>query len=185
MRWIFSLPFLLLLATATAQAENPSAWHLLSLKAESRHAGSKVWQGKFTGLNGQLYDVSGFYQAKRPTFSARAIFTKAEGKKMNWLLPITVDGGYQARLYQAEPLLGLGFGAAISLAPQTMLSLRLDNALRLGGIIREQPCYDGFRRQYHCGTGLAWLDYRHIDSDRRDNFAVPRLQLKYVRRFSF
>ncbi len=185
MRWIFSLPFLLLLAASTAQAESPSAWQLLSLKAESRHAGSKVWQGKFTGLNGQIYDVSGFYQTKRPTFSARAIFTKTDGKKINWLLPITLDGGYQARLYQAEPLLGLGFGAAISLAPQTMLSLRLDNALRMGGDIREQPCYDGFRRQYHCGTGLAWLDYRNIDSLRRDNFALPTLQVKYVRRFSF
>ncbi|MGB1464048.1 MAG: hypothetical protein ACPG8C_04620 [Parvibaculales bacterium] len=81
--------------------------------------------------------------------------------------------------------MGLGFGAAISLAPQTMLSLRLDNALRMGGDIREQPCYDGFRRQYHCGTGLAWLDYRNIDSLRRDNFALPTLQVKYVRRFSF
>ena len=137
MRWIFSLPFLLLLAAPTAQAESPSAWQLLSLKAESRHAGSKVWQGKFTGLNGEIYDVSGFNQTKRPTFSARAIFTKTDGKKINWLLPITLDGGYQARLYQAEPLLGLRFGAAISLAPQTMLSLRLDNALRMGGDIRE------------------------------------------------
>ena len=68
MRWIFSLPFLLLLTAPTAQAESPSAWQLLSLKAESRHAGSKVWQGKFTGLNGQIYDVSGFYQTKsRPS----------------------------------------------------------------------------------------------------------------------
>ena len=115
MRWIFSLPILILLAAPTAQAESPSGWRLLSLKAESRHAGSKVWQGKFTGLNGQLYDVSGFYQTKKPTFSARAIFTRTDGKKMNWLLPISLDGGYQAQLYQAEPLLGLGFGARVAI----------------------------------------------------------------------
>jgi hypothetical protein len=187
MHWLFSLLMFLLPITALAENhyESHGQWQLLSLKAESRHVGSKVWQGKFTGLNGQLYDVSGFYQTNQPTFSARAIFTKTGRKQMNWLLPIALDGGYDAKLYQAEPLLSLGFGAAMAVAPQTMLSLRLDNALRLGGDISEQPCYDGFRRQYHCGTGLAWGDYRQIDSDRRDNFALPRLTFKYVTRFSF
>ena len=104
---------------------------------------------------------------------------------MNWLLPISVDAGYEAKLYQASPFLSVGFGAAMSLDTGAMVSLRLDNALRMGGDIREQPCYDGFRRQYHCGTGLAWLDYRQIDIDRRDDFAVPSLQVKYVERFSF
>ena len=57
---------------------------------------------------------------------------------------IAVDAGYEAKLYQAAPLLSIGFGAAITLAPQSMLSMRIDNALRLGGTISEQPCYDGF-----------------------------------------
>jgi len=104
---------------------------------------------------------------------------------VTWLLPIAFDAGYEAKLYQAAPLLSIGFGAAITLAPQSMLSLRIDNALRLGGTISEQPCYDGFRRQYHCGTGMAWVDYRQIDNDRRDGFAEPSLQVKYVERFSF
>lgn len=185
MRWICSFLMMWLLSALPVHAESGNIWRLLSLQAESRHTGSKVWQGKFTGLNGQLYDVSGFYQTNKPTFSARAIFTKTGGKQINWLLPIAMDGGYQARLYQAEPLLSLGFGAAIALAPKTMISLRVDNVLLVGGKISEQPCYDGFRRQYHCGTGLAWTDYRRYDEDRRSAFALPAVQIKYVKRFSF
>jgi len=193
MRWIIALLIIMhpaALRAGDTNAPEDGAWQLLSLKAESRHAGSKVWQGKFTGLNGQLYDVSDFYQSKRASFSARAIFSKAAQRPpsyrpLTWLLPIALDAGYQARLYQAAPHVSLGFGAAIAVAPQAMVSLRVDNVLRLGGTIKEQPCYDGFRRQYHCGTGLAWVDYRQIDSDRRDSFALPRLNFKYVKRFSF
>lgn len=190
MQWVFSFSLLLLLGAPPAQADSGSMWQLLSLKAESRHAGSKVWQGKFTGLNGRIYDVADFYQSSRPSFSAKAIFSKEaqanqHQKPLTWLLPISLDGGYQARLYQAEPLLSVGFGAAVTLAPQTMVSLRVDNALRLGGAVNEQPCYDGFRRQYHCGTGLAWRDYAQLDEDRRNAFSLPSVQVKYVRRFSF
>ena len=186
-----SIPFMFMLpATMLVESGDERDWQLLSLKAESRHAASKVWNGSFTALNGHHYDVSDFYQSKQPNFSLRAIFKKTtnrprSNRPVTWLLPIAIDAGYEAKLYQAAPLLSIGFGAAITLAPQSMLSMRIDNAVRLGGDIREQPCYDGFRRQYHCGTGLAWLDYRNIDSHRRDNFALPTLQVKYVRRFSF
>lgn len=29
---------------------------------------------------------------------------------------------------------------------------------QLGGKVRERPCHDGFRRAFHCGTGLPWTD---------------------------
>jgi len=186
-----SIPFMFMLpATMLVESGDERDWQLLSLKAESRHAASKVWPGKFTSLNGQSYNVQNFYQSNQPNFSARAIFKKTAlsnraNPQVTWLLPIAFDAGYEAKLYQAAPLLSIGFGAAITLAPQSMLSLRIDNALRLGGTISEQPCYDGFRRQYHCGTGMAWVDYRQIDNDRRDGFAEPSLQVKYVERFSF
>ena len=186
-----SIPFIFMLPVTTLlEGGAPEDWQLLSLKAESRHTASKVWPGKFTSLNGHSYNVQDFYQSNQPNFSARAIFKKTAlstraNRQVTWLLPIAVDAGYEAKLYQAAPLLSIGFGAAITLAPQSMLSMRIDNALRLGGTISEQPCYDGFRRQYHCGTGMAWIDYRQIDTDRRDGFAEPSLQVKYVERFSF
>ncbi|MGB0315508.1 MAG: hypothetical protein ACPGC7_08265, partial [Parvibaculales bacterium] len=154
-----SIPFMFMLpATMLVESGDKRDWQLLSLKAESRHAASKVWNGSFTGLNGHHYDVSDFYQSKQPNFSLRAIFKKTtnrprSNRPVTWLLPIAIDAGYEAKLYQAAPLLSIGFGAAITLAPQSMLSMRIDNAVRLGGTISEQPCYDGFRRQYHCGTG--------------------------------
>ena len=186
-----SIPFMFMLpATMLVESSDKRDWQLFSLRAESRHAASKVWNGSFTGLNGQHFDVSDFYQSNQPNFSLRAIFKKTtnrprSNRPVTWLLPISVDAGYEAQLYQASPFLSVGFGAAVTLDTGAMVSLRLDNALRLGGKINEQPCFDSFKREFHCGTGLAWVDYRQIDIDRRDDFALPSLQVKYVERFSF
>lgn len=190
--FVFSVlvSFLVALSPTSAQdyeqpRKDDSHWQLLSLRAATEHAGSKVWNGKFTGLNGRKYDVSAFYKSGAPVFSAKAVLARKGHGSISWLVPLSVDNGYRAQLYQAEPLFSLGFGAAMRLAPQSMLSVRVDNALRLGGAVSEQPCYDGFRRQYHCGSGLAWTDYRSIGEDRRNAFALPTLNVKYVKRFSF
>lgn len=175
----------LILSLFIAQPAFADGWQILSLSASSEHEGSHVWSGKFTALNGRDYDASAFYTSRHQTLSAKIILARPQQNRITWLMPIALDAGYEARLYQAKPLFGLGLGAAIALSGDAMVSLRAENLMRLGGTISEQPCYDGFRRQYHCGTGLAWLDYRNIDSRRRDNFALPTLQVKYVRRFSF
>lgn len=161
------------------------AWDMLSLTAASEHQGSDVWSGKFTGLNGRSYDASAFYRPNNQPFSAKAVLTRRGSAHVTWLLPIAADAGYQARLYQAEPLLSLGTGAAIRFARHAMLSIRLDNLVRLGGDVSEQPCYDGFRRQYHCGTGVAWRDYQNSDIDRRGSYGTPAVKIKLTHRFSF
>ena len=74
-------------------------------------------------------------------------------------------------------------GAAITLAPQSMpqCALIMRFVWRYDGRTAQE---DGFRRQYYGrGTGMAWIDYRQIDTDRRDGFAEPSLQVKYVERF--
>ena len=36
-----------------------------------------------------------------------------------------------------------------------------NNAFKIGGSIKEKPCYDKFDREFHCGTGQPWVDYKH------------------------
>lgn len=176
---------LLILSLIIAQPALADDWQLLSLTAASEHNGSDVWSGKFTAINGRHYDASAFYAPTNQPFSAKLVLAKKTDRRLTWLLPLAADAGYQARLYQAEPLFALGGGAVLRLAGHSMVSLRIDNILRLGGALSEQPCYDGFRRQYHCGTGLAWRDYQASDIDRRGRFAVPQIKVKLTHRFSF
>lgn len=159
-------------------------WQVISLTASSEHLGSNVWSGKFTGLNGRNYDASSFYRPTNQPLSARLILAKPDNASgITWILPLAADTGHQAKLYQADPLLSFGGGAAVQLARHSIVSVRLDNVLRLGGDISEQPCYDTYRRQYHCGTGLAWADYKKSDIDRRGNYATPGIRINLTHRF--
>lgn len=183
MRW---LSFLLLLGLAlngtAARAEGVSLVHL---EISPYHAASKIWQGQFTGLNGRAFDTRQFYQSSRPEFSARSIWAKPVNRQLTLLLPISLDGGYKARLMQTKPLLSLGFGAAIGLGAQTMLSMRAENILRLGGQTKEQPCRDAYRRDFHCGSGMAWTDYEKSPIDRRGALNAPGFHARLVHYFSF
>ena len=161
-----------------------SDWQVLSLSAKSEHGGIAVWSGKFTAMNGRNYDASAFYTPTNQPFSVKSILAKSHTKNITWLMPLTLDAGFDARLYQAEPLLGLGTGAAIGLSDASMLSIRFDNLLRLGGGVSEQPCYDGFRRQFHCGTGMAWTDYQSSEASRR-TFGEAAIKIRFVQKFSF
>ena len=162
-----------------------SDWQLLSLQATSEHNGSDVWSGKFTGLNGRNYNTESFYTPTNQPFSAKAVFARIGNAALTWILPLGLDAGYQARLYQAAPLLTLGGGAALRIGTYSMVSLRLDNIVRLGGKISEQACYDAYRRQFHCGTGLAWTDYKNSNFDRRSSMATAHIKLRFTHRFSF
>ena len=179
--------------TSPALAGDHNDWRVLGLSAKSEHAGSKVWSGNFTAPNRRHYDASGFYAPTNQPFSAKAVLAKPDNKpgnkpsdnRVTWLLPIALDAGYRAQLYQAAPLFSLGIGAAFALPEHTMVSIRAENLLRLGGGVSEQACYDGFRRQFHCGTGLAWTDYTRHGETRRDAIALPTIKIKFIKRFSF
>lgn len=183
----FLMTFIALIGFTSAKADELylADWRILSLQAASEHNGSDVWSGKFTGLNGRNYDASVFYRPTNQPFSMKTVLAKDTAKAVTWILPIAVDAGYKARLYQADPLLTLGGGAALQVARHSMVSFRIDNILRLGGTVSEQPCYDGFRRQYHCGTGLAWRDYENSDIDRRGSLATPQIKMRFTHRFAF
>lgn len=177
--------FLILGLALTATAARAEGLSLVHLHISPYHAGSKIWQGQFTGLNGRAFNTKRFYQSSRPEFSARSIWAKPVTQQVTVLLPISLDGGYKARLMQTKPLMTFGFGAAIGLGAQTMVSLRLENILRFGGKTAEQPCRDAYRRHFHCGSGMAWTDYEQSPIDRRGVLNEPGFHARFVHRFAF
>ncbi len=164
-------------------------WQLLQLSARSQHQGSKVWSGRFHGLNGKLYNATEFYQPTRPQFSASALLAYPSLGALTWLVPISVDAGYSAKLYQARPLASLGFGAAVRLGAHSLASFRVDNILVAGGKVSEQPCFDSFRRRFHCGSGLAWTEFATTHSATKKTgggagqLSEPALHAKFVHKF--
>jgi len=61
--------------------------------------------------------------------------------------------------------------------------VRVDNLLTLGGDVHEQAFYDKYTRAFHCGTGLAWSDYRGSSLSRRDAAQQAKLKARFIYRF--
>ena len=158
---------------------------LIQLDLSPQHAASRVWHGHFTALNGAFFNTAHFYRNRDLALSASAIWAKPMNEHVSLLLPLALDAGYDAELMQTRPMAGLGIGAAIGLGAQTMLSLRAENIIRLGGQTSEQPCYDDFSRRFHCGTGMAWTDYLSSNADPRGALGVAGFRARLVHRFSF
>lgn len=158
-RWIIPLLFMLPLAT---QAGNETLQDLLArieyLSAEDTHRTSYVWDGRFTAVNGDIYAMTDFYRSKRPEFNLLTALRLHQSRRWHLALPIQIDNGYRADLYRARPFLGLGVVAQWAKSDRLVLGFHLHDALKLGGRVREYACYDGLRRQFHCGTGLPRTD---------------------------
>jgi hypothetical protein len=153
---------LLLLLPLPAHAGDALLRDLLTridyLQIEDSHRTSYVWDGRFNAINGDAHNVAHFYRAKGPQFNMRTAVKLHETPRLRLTLPLQIDHGYKADLYRARPYLGLGLVAQWAASERLVLGLHLHDALQIGGEVRESPCHDSFRRQFHCGTGLPWSD---------------------------
>ena len=57
-------------------------------------------------------------------------------QRVSWLVPVIVDGGYDAPLYQAAPSLALGIGMALVSAPNAVFTWQVENMVQLGGRVK-------------------------------------------------
>ena len=116
-----------------------------------------VWSGRFDDYSGKSWDVASYYEPMNTVFYISGSFTVISEK---WAVSPTfyADSGYRSSLLKAEPMLNVGLTLSFNLTSRTTISF-LDNSVYSHfGEVSEKPCYDGFDRRYHCGTGLAWLD---------------------------
>ena len=68
-----------------------------------------------------------------------------------------MDNGYNSTLIDVDPLYYLSLSTKYHLG-KIKNKVIVDPIIKYGGGVTESPCYDDFRRAFHCGTGLAWSD---------------------------
>jgi hypothetical protein len=141
------------------------------LDVGNRYQATPVWSGIFKAPNDVVYQTPHLYHPHNtPIFIKGYYQTYLKNKHMLLRIPVTFDNGYESALFSADPSLTLGINLNFRVNPSILISSSILNFTRIGGSIKERPCRDSFLRQFHCGTGLAWVDSfnTHIKND------VPR-----------
>jgi len=148
-----ALALLLTLTGRVAYAE----FLFYPLDGSGKHTYSSPYDGRFTALNGERYDVSEFYTSKRLELNVSGVALWTKSPQLSIRLPWYFDNGYKSTLYNSEPVLQVGV-FFIVFKSQSSLEFGISNLLRVGGTISERPCVDHLSRDFHCGTGLPWVD---------------------------
>lgn len=150
-----------------AQAE-PMGWDFQLKNGSAEYSQSNVWRGQFIAPNGLKFDTSKLYQSDRPEFNLSAQLLILNPKQnTNFIVPIRFDNGYKSPLYSAQRRLDIGFWAVHFPNEKLMLAFGFSNILTTGGKINENPCVDSFSREFHCGTGLPWMDYKDYSHTKK------------------
>tara|TARA_Y100000766_G_C18782430_1_gene544001 strand:- start:146 stop:784 length:639 start_codon:yes stop_codon:yes gene_type:complete len=148
-----ALALLLTLTGRVAYAE----FLFYPLDGSGKHTYSSPYDGRFTALNGERYDVSEFYISNRLELNVSGVALWTKSPQLSIRLPWYFDNGYKSTLYNSEPVLQVGVFFIIYKS-QSSLEFGISNLLRVGGTISERPCVDHLSRDFHCGTGLPWVD---------------------------
>ena len=144
------------------------------------HQTSRPWSGYFLAMNGRAYNVSPFYETKTPELNAKSAIEIYRSGVLKLSIPIHFDNGWRADLYQADRFLGLGLSAYYAPTRKDLITLHLLDIVQLGGQVTEQPCYDSFRREFHCGSGNPWSDVKgRLDGRTTD----ARVKISWRQRF--
>ena len=143
----------------------------------SRHYYGVPYNGSFQAANGEQYDTSEFYINNKPELHLKGIsafpLTKNVFLKFNWIL----DFGYFSELYEASPSI-LSSVVLTKIENKVKYDFGLKNAFMFGGKVSEFPCVDTLSREFHCGTGLPWVDYNAV-SLKPDTSAFIRITLEF------
>lgn len=176
--------FILLLLPLPAQAGSAWAQNMLArldyLYVHDTHRTSYVWDGRFRAIDGTPYDKHELYISSRPQFNTKLGIKLYDTGTLRLSLPLHYDNGYRAALYDAEPFLGGGLIGRWHYRENLTLGFALHDVVQVGGRLQESPCYDGFRRAFHCGTGLPWTDAKpYLQRDNTPAFFKLSLDWRF------
>ena len=146
----------LVLSLFGSQMALAGEWGITDVRGTSEYVRGAVWSGKFQSYNGAEYDASAFYKQKNTTITMQQT-AYVELEELVIFSPVFFDNGYESDLFTSEPIMAFGLGFQKKVG-NTTLELVGNNLLQIGGETSERPCVDGFKRQYHCGLGVAWSD---------------------------
>ena len=83
------------------------------------------------------------------------------GKNLKISIPVHFDNGFKSYLYDANRYLGTGLSLYYRKSKDIFLTFEAHDILQINNKVKERPCYDAFRREFHCGTGSPWVDVKN------------------------
>ena len=127
-------------------------------QGSNTYSQSMIWSGNFVAPNGKQFQLGNFYKSKDIELNLK---TNLVYKLTSSLLviPIKFDNGYKSDLLNVTPIYTMGLIMSKKIKNLNIL-VGVDNLIKLGGNIKEKPCFDKFKREFHCGTGEPWIDYQ-------------------------
>ncbi|MDC1430579.1 hypothetical protein N8140_02885, partial [Octadecabacter sp.] len=123
----------------------------------SSHQFSSPYSGKFQAINGVSFDVSQYYASSRTELYLSGLAMWDMDGRLSFTVPWSFDLGYKSALFETDPVLQLGVSVNI-LSENQSFRFGVVNLFTIGGNISETPCVDRLFRDFHCGTGLPWVD---------------------------
>lgn len=130
---------------------------LYPYRGSNKHVYTKPYSGHFQAINGDYHDASEYYKSERLELNANGLLLISWSPSTTFKMPWFIDLGYKSRLYNVDPVIEFGV-FVINIKENRTLEFGLDNLIKIGGKVSEQPCVDSFYREFHCGTGVPWTD---------------------------
>lgn len=123
----------------------------------STHQFSSPYSGKFQAINGESFDVSQYYASSQTELYLSGLVKWDMDHGLSFTVPWSFDLGYESDLFKTDPVLQLGVSVNV-LSENQSFRFGVNNLLTIGGNITETACVDRLLRDFHCGTGLPWVD---------------------------
>ena len=147
----------------------------LPLSGADSHKFSSPYSGRFQAINGNSFDVSKYYVSSSLELFFSGLVIWEARDNLTLTIPWYFDIGYQSELFHTDPVLQLGLSANFSSQNHSII-FGVNNLLTIGGHIRERACIDRLFREFHCGTGLPWIDKpKPTKNDHKTFFVRYRL----------
>lgn len=130
---------------------------IVPISGASSHSYSYPYSGKFKAINGESFDVSSLYTSSSLEFFLKGLIFWDVRNNITLKVPWSIDLGYESEVFITEPVLQLGL-SVVYLFENKSVEFGVTNLISIGGQVNETPCVDRLFREFHCGTGLPWVD---------------------------
>ena len=155
--WILAIT--LLLALPCQACAGAVGITIYPISGTNKHAFSLPYSGHFKAANGEAFDASQYYKPLRSELNVSGLLAVflSDGYtlKLDWL----VDLGYHSDLYIVQPSVLSGL-SVIKSSDKLKIKFGIQNLFFIGGKVSKNSCVDELQREFHCGTGQPWSDYR-------------------------
>ncbi len=135
------------------------------------------WSGVFKDYTGKEWNLEEFYKNDQLSFTIKPEFLLTYNSNNFTEFSVYADNGFKSDLFIVQPKIIFDQTSYFKITENSFLGINTIFDL-FGGVI-ESPCYDDFRREYHCGTGLAWSD-SYPYHKKENNYSHVGISWNYI-----